>query len=141
MVKSRLSRQGRKQLSLCRLVVVKDKLNRLAVLSRVGRFSRRILLGASRSPRRHRSSVHTPLRWSRRPARSLETSSGSSRPRPFLVALPLALALEDEAKIVAQEKEMMEQQQGAQLLANGASPYGLPPAEGQQPKAIVPPGF
>ncbi|KAH6912530.1 mitochondrial outer membrane translocase complex, subunit Tom22 [Coprinopsis sp. MPI-PUGE-AT-0042] len=59
----------------------------------------------------------------------------------LLVALPLALALEDEAKIVAQEKEMMEQQQGAQLLANGASPYGLPPAEGQQPKAIVPPGF
>ena len=58
----------------------------------------------------------------------------------LLVALPLALALEDEAKIVAQEKEIMEQQQGQQLLANGASPYGLPPAE-QQPKGIVPPGF
>ena len=32
----------------------------------------------------------------------------------LLVALPLALALEDEAKLVQQEKEMMEQQQGAQ---------------------------
>lgn len=34
----------------------------------------------------------------------------------LLVALPLALSLEDEAKIVAQEKEMMEQQQGAQQV-------------------------
>ncbi|TFK28024.1 mitochondrial import translocase, subunit Tom22 [Coprinopsis marcescibilis] len=60
----------------------------------------------------------------------------------LLVALPLALALEDEAKVMAQEKEMMEQQQGAQLLANGAaSPYGLPPHEEQQPKGVVPPGF
>ena len=30
----------------------------------------------------------------------------------LLVALPLALSLEDEARIVAQEKEMMEQQSG-----------------------------
>lgn len=35
----------------------------------------------------------------------------------LLVALPLALSLEDEAKIVAQEKEMMEQQQGAQQVS------------------------
>ena len=34
----------------------------------------------------------------------------------LLVALPLALTLEDEAKIVAQEKEMLEQQQGAQQV-------------------------
>lgn len=34
----------------------------------------------------------------------------------LLVALPLALSLEDEAKIVAQEKEMLEQQQGAQQV-------------------------
>ena len=34
----------------------------------------------------------------------------------LLVALPLALILEDEAKIVAQEKEVMEQQQGAQQV-------------------------
>ena len=34
----------------------------------------------------------------------------------LLVALPLALSLEDEAKIVAQEAEMLEQQQGAQQV-------------------------
>lgn len=38
----------------------------------------------------------------------------------LLVALPLALSLEDEAKIVQQEKEMQEQQQGAQQV--GFSP-------------------
>ncbi|KAF5338892.1 hypothetical protein D9611_008766 [Ephemerocybe angulata] len=32
----------------------------------------------------------------------------------LLVVLPLALALEDDAKLAAQEREMMEQQQGAQ---------------------------
>ncbi len=36
----------------------------------------------------------------------------------LLVALPLALSLEDEAKIVAQEKEMLEQQQGAQQVSS-----------------------
>lgn len=36
----------------------------------------------------------------------------------LLVALPLALTLEDEAKIVAQEKEMLEQQQGAQQVCS-----------------------
>jgi import receptor subunit TOM22 len=34
----------------------------------------------------------------------------------LLVALPLALSLEDEARIVAQEKEMLEQQHGAQQM-------------------------
>ena len=34
----------------------------------------------------------------------------------LLVGLPLALSLEDEAKIVAQEKEMIAQQQGAQQV-------------------------
>lgn len=34
----------------------------------------------------------------------------------LLVGLPLALSLEDEAKIVAQEKEMLAQQQGAQQV-------------------------
>ncbi|KAF8917055.1 mitochondrial outer membrane translocase complex, subunit Tom22 [Mucidula mucida] len=53
----------------------------------------------------------------------------------LLVALPLALSLEDEAKIVTQEKEMLEQQQGAQQM--------LSPMYGQQsqPKQLVPPGF
>lgn len=32
----------------------------------------------------------------------------------LLVVLPLALALEDDAKLAAQEREMLEQQQGAQ---------------------------
>lgn len=34
----------------------------------------------------------------------------------LLVALPLALALEDEAKMVAQEREMFEQSQGQQQV-------------------------
>jgi import receptor subunit TOM22 len=34
----------------------------------------------------------------------------------LLVGLPLALSLEDEAKIVAQEKEMLAQQQGGQQV-------------------------
>jgi import receptor subunit TOM22 len=77
----------------------------------------------------------------------------------LLVALPLALSLEDEAKIVAQEKEMLEQQQGAQQASPGAiiplsrfidafyqmlSPSMYPPPPGSnpnQPKSLVPPGF
>ncbi|KAI0923235.1 hypothetical protein AcV7_005807 [Taiwanofungus camphoratus] len=55
----------------------------------------------------------------------------------LLVGLPLALSLEDEAKIVQQEKEMLAQQQGAQHMA---SMYG-PPNPNQQPKGVVPPGF
>jgi len=57
----------------------------------------------------------------------------------LLVALPLALSLEDEAKIVAQEKEMLEQQQGAQQML-APSMYPSTPGQ-QQPKALVPPGF
>ncbi|KAG6917471.1 hypothetical protein DXG01_002448 [Tephrocybe rancida] len=58
----------------------------------------------------------------------------------LLVALPLALSLEDEAKIVAQEKEMMEQQQGAQqMLAPSAFP--TPGSSDQTQKGLVPPGF
>lgn len=58
----------------------------------------------------------------------------------LLVGLPLALSLEDEAKIVAQEKELMAQQQGAQHMMAGSS---YPPGPNQQPaqKAVVPPGF
>ncbi|KAF8635994.1 hypothetical protein AX15_000156 [Amanita polypyramis BW_CC] len=55
----------------------------------------------------------------------------------LLVALPLALSLEDEAKIVAQEKEMIEQQQGAQQML---APSMYPPGP-NQPKPLVPPGF
>lgn len=35
----------------------------------------------------------------------------------LLVGLPLALSLEDEAKVVAQEQEMLAQQQGAQQVS------------------------
>ncbi|KAK2465220.1 hypothetical protein APHAL10511_002574 [Amanita phalloides] len=56
----------------------------------------------------------------------------------LLVALPLALSLEDEAKIVAQEKEMLEQQQGAQQMLGSYPPTGSNP---NQPKPLVPPGF
>ncbi|KAF7299189.1 Mitochondrial import receptor subunit TOM22 [Mycena indigotica] len=55
----------------------------------------------------------------------------------LLVALPLALVLEDEAKIVAQERELLEQQQGQQQML-GPSMY---PPNPNQPKAVVPPGF
>ncbi|KAG6830690.1 hypothetical protein H0H92_015166 [Tricholoma furcatifolium] len=58
----------------------------------------------------------------------------------LLVALPLALSLEDEAKIVAQEKEMMEQQQGAQQML-APSPYPAPGSNPNAQKALVPPGF
>ena len=76
----------------------------------------------------------------------------------LLVGLPLALSLEDEAKIVQQEQEMLAQQQGAQqvffsspqsslafsafssqMLSPGAS---YPPGQSQPAqKAVVPPGF
>lgn len=61
----------------------------------------------------------------------------------LLVGLPLALSLEDEAKIVAQEKEMLAQQQGAQQMM-APSMYPAPPGSQpnqNQPKGIVPPGF
>ncbi|KAJ9108245.1 hypothetical protein QFC19_002493 [Naganishia cerealis] len=50
----------------------------------------------------------------------------------LLVGLPLALAMEDEARIVQQEKELQMQQSGQQSL------LGAPP---QQPQGVVPPGF
>ncbi|KAI0693449.1 mitochondrial outer membrane translocase complex, subunit Tom22 [Cerioporus squamosus] len=52
----------------------------------------------------------------------------------LLIGLPLALVLEDEAKIVQQEKEMLAQQQGAQVSGSMYPP-------GQPPKGVVPPGF
>ncbi|KAK7048274.1 mitochondrial import receptor subunit TOM22 [Favolaschia claudopus] len=55
----------------------------------------------------------------------------------LLVALPLALFLEDEAKIVAQEREFLEQQQGQQQML---APSMYPPNQ-NQPKGLVPPGF
>ncbi|KAG9315916.1 mitochondrial import translocase subunit Tom22 [Chiua virens] len=72
----------------------------------------------------------------------------------LLVGLPLALSLEDEAKVVQQEQEMLAQQQGVQagvfFTAPGSPqpfssffPQMLPPAGTPQPaqKAVVPPGF
>jgi len=61
----------------------------------------------------------------------------------LLVGLPLALILEDESKIVAQEQEMMAQQQGAQQMLGGQGSV-YPPSPGQNPqgqKGLVPPGF
>jgi len=61
----------------------------------------------------------------------------------LLVGLPLALSLEDEAKIVAQEKEMLAQQQGAQGMMQPSmypAPPGSNPNQPQQ-KGLVPPGF
>lgn len=44
----------------------------------------------------------------------------------LLVGLPLALSLEDEAKIVSQEKEMLAQQQGAQQVRSNSSMSSAP---------------
>ncbi|KAI0301160.1 mitochondrial import receptor subunit Tom22-domain-containing protein [Multifurca ochricompacta] len=80
----------------------------------------------------------------------------------LLIGLPLALILEDEAKVVAQENEMLSQQQGAQQvrsnphssrlpgrsspsfkMVSGSSLY--PPSPNSQKQAgqqnLVPPGF
>ena len=80
----------------------------------------------------------------------------------LLIGLPLAFALEDEAKIVQQEKEMAAQQQGvqqvrlptlfflvssadvtssAQMVNPGASLYPQLDGSGQRKEGIVPPGF
>ncbi|KZT09352.1 uncharacterized protein LAESUDRAFT_696104 [Laetiporus sulphureus 93-53] len=56
----------------------------------------------------------------------------------LLIGLPLALSLEDEAKIVQQEKEMLAQQQGAQHMASMYAPSN---PNQQQQKGVVPPGF
>ncbi|PPR05401.1 hypothetical protein CVT24_008015 [Panaeolus cyanescens] len=56
----------------------------------------------------------------------------------LLVGLPLALVVEDEAKYAQQEREMLEQQQGAQQMM---SPYSQPAELQGQPKALVPPGM
>ncbi|WVN87263.1 uncharacterized protein L203_102440 [Cryptococcus depauperatus CBS 7841] len=51
----------------------------------------------------------------------------------LLVGLPLALAIEDESRVVAQEKEMQMQSAGQQQLLGA-------PQQGQS-QSIVPPGF
>ncbi|KAH9980001.1 hypothetical protein BGW80DRAFT_1454545 [Lactifluus volemus] len=56
----------------------------------------------------------------------------------LLIGLPLALILEDEAKVVAQENEMLAQQQGAQQFLVPSSPNAQKQG-GQQ--GLVPPGF
>ncbi|KAJ4482246.1 mitochondrial outer membrane translocase complex, subunit Tom22 [Lentinula aciculospora] len=55
----------------------------------------------------------------------------------LLVGLPLAVSLEDEAKVVAQEKEAQEQQAGQQMLSSGMYPNPT----SSSPKPLVPPGF
>ncbi len=65
----------------------------------------------------------------------------------LLVGLPFALAVEDESRIVAQEKEMMAQQQGAQqMLAPAAGAQGATAQQHAQvpapaPQGLRPPGF
>ncbi|KAH9060482.1 mitochondrial import translocase subunit Tom22 [Lactarius vividus] len=62
----------------------------------------------------------------------------------LLIGLPLALILEDEAKVVAQENEMSAQQQGAQQMVSGSSLYPPSPnaqKQGSGQQALVPPGF
>ncbi|WVQ80218.1 hypothetical protein IAT38_002323 [Cryptococcus sp. DSM 104549] len=51
----------------------------------------------------------------------------------LLVGLPLALAIEDEGKVIAQEREMQMQSAGQQQLL-GAPQQG-------QPQGVLPPGF
>ncbi|ODN79432.1 hypothetical protein L202_03416 [Cryptococcus amylolentus CBS 6039] len=52
----------------------------------------------------------------------------------LLVGLPLALAIEDEARVVAQEKEMQMQSAGQQQLLGSSQ-------QGGQPQGVLPPGF
>jgi import receptor subunit TOM22 len=62
----------------------------------------------------------------------------------LLIGLPLALILEDEAKVVAQENEMLAQQQGSQQMVSGSSLYPPSPnaqKQGSGQQALVPPGF
>ncbi|KZS93202.1 hypothetical protein SISNIDRAFT_550186 [Sistotremastrum niveocremeum HHB9708] len=56
----------------------------------------------------------------------------------LLVGLPLALILEDEAKIVQEERNMLAQQQGVQQMIGG-SPY--PGSDANKQQGLVPPGF
>ncbi|KAG8858427.1 mitochondrial import receptor protein [Tulasnella sp. 330] len=57
----------------------------------------------------------------------------------LLVGLPLALSLEDEAKIMAQEREMEGQREGQAILANPSFYPQATPATTQG--GLVPPGF
>ncbi|KAH9999602.1 mitochondrial import translocase subunit Tom22 [Russula compacta] len=61
----------------------------------------------------------------------------------LLIGLPLALILEDEAKVVAQENEILAQQQGAQQMVSGSSLYPSSPNASKQgsQQGLVPPGF
>ncbi|WFD30923.1 mitochondrial import receptor subunit Tom22 [Malassezia sp. CBS 17886] len=62
----------------------------------------------------------------------------------LLVGLPFALAVEDESRLTAQEKELMGQQNPQQMLppgtdaAQNAQPNMVP---GGQPQGLRPPGF
>lgn len=40
-----------------------------------------------------------------------------------MIGLPMALAIEDEARVIAQEKEMMGQQQGQAGVSNEMFPF------------------
>ncbi|WFD34066.1 mitochondrial import receptor subunit Tom22 [Malassezia cuniculi] len=55
----------------------------------------------------------------------------------LLVGLPFALSVEDESRLITQEKEIASQQGGAPLMAPGAE--GAIPAD--SPQGLRPPGF
>lgn len=62
----------------------------------------------------------------------------------LLVGLPFALAIEDESRISAQEKEMMAQQGGPHAGAAGVPADAMAhaaAAQGSQPQGLRPPGF
>ncbi|WFC99169.1 mitochondrial import receptor subunit Tom22 [Malassezia yamatoensis] len=62
----------------------------------------------------------------------------------LLVGLPFALAVEDESRISAQEKEMIAQQGGNPGAAGGFSPEAAAQAaaaQQAQPQGLRPPGF
>ncbi|KAL4402580.1 mitochondrial import receptor subunit Tom22 [Malassezia pachydermatis] len=59
----------------------------------------------------------------------------------LLVGLPFALAVEDESRIAAQEKDMIAQQQGANGTAQGNNPLAPPAAVSGQSQGLRPPGF
>ncbi|WVR04805.1 hypothetical protein IAU60_001817 [Kwoniella sp. DSM 27419] len=51
----------------------------------------------------------------------------------LLVGLPLALAIEDETRVVQQERELQMQSAGQQQMLGGGQPA--------QPQGVLPPGF
>ncbi|WWC68154.1 uncharacterized protein I206_102077 [Kwoniella pini CBS 10737] len=79
------------------------------------------------------SKYQTTASWASWTIQSTGTLAWWISTSALLVGLPLALAIEDETRVVQQEREMQMQSQGQQQLLGG-------PQQGQ-PQGVLPPGF